>query len=573
MGTFYHPVSESTTFAQPADWSGGCVLLPTMALNCIGGGPLLSYGRMRFRRARWILAWWCCALLPGWVGCSSAVSPEPLRRPSLLRLALSAEPPTLDWSLATDNVSITVIENLMEGLTEFDAALQPVPAMADRWEVSPDQQTYTFHLREDVYWTDGRLVTAGDFEYAWKRLLDPKTGAEYAYFLYDIVNAYEYNTGQIADASAVGVTALTPMTLQVRLKKPISYFPSITTFVVTFPQRRDLIERYGDHWTDPADLVTNGPFRLAEWQHEYKVVLRPNDRYVHGRPPLDEVRLFVVNDRNTALTLYETGDLDLVNLPPEAIPTYERNPEFLRTPLLRGYYYGFNVTAPPFTDRRVRQAFALAIDKSELPKILKGGELPSNSWIPPGLLGHDPAIGLAYDPAAARRLLAAAGYPDGRGFPPVTAAFNTDPVNTLIAENLQQQWKRTLGVTVALDNLEWKVYLARLKSRTPQLFRLGWGADYPDPDNFMALFTGHSGNNLTHWGSARYDALIATAASSADRSRRQQLYAEAQRILTETDVPIIPLFVASQNYLVKPYVRGLRLNAMELLSLKRVSIQ
>jgi oligopeptide transport system substrate-binding protein len=515
-------------------------------------------------------AGWRCVLGLLAVCASGAVAASP---PSaVLRLAIASEPPTLDWSLATDNVSITIIENLMEGLTAFDDQLQPKPAVASRWDVSPDGMTYTFHLRNDVRWTDGRPVTAQDFEYGWKRLLNPATGAEYAYFLYDLVNAYEYNSGRLTDASQVGVMAVDDMTLRVRLKKPIVYFPSITAFVVTFPQRRDLVERYGRRWTDPGRLVTNGPFTLADWRHEYKVVLRANPAYAWGRPSIDEVRMYVINDRSTALTLYETGDLDLVPLPPEAIPFYERSPEFARVPILRGYYYGFNVTTPPFTDARVRQAFALAIDKSEFPSLLKGGELPTNSWIPAGMFAYNPGIGLAYDPAAARAKLAEAGYPDGRGFPAVTAAYNTDPVNTLIAENLQAQWKRTLGVTIAVDNQEWKVYLKRLQTQPPPIYRLGWGADYPDPDNFMALFTTQSGNNHSRWGSARYDALIAQAASTGDAVLRQRIYDDAQRILTEQEVPIIPLFVASQNYLIKPALRGLRLNAMEILTLKEVSI-
>ncbi len=523
------------------------------------------------RRMRWRLVLGLLPVLGLLIVCASgAVAASP--PPSVLRLAIASEPPTLDWSLATDNVSITVIENLMEGLTAFDEQLRPKPAVARRWEVSPDGLTYTFFLRDDVYWTDGKRVTAQDFEYSWKRLLNPATGAEYAYFLYDLVNGYEYNAGRVTDPALVGVTAVNDTTLRVQLKKPIVYFPSITTFVVTFPQRRDLIERDGRRWTDPGRLVTNGPFTLAEWRHEYKVVLRANPAYAWGKPMVDEVRLYVVNDRSTALTLYETGDLDLVPLPPEAIPFYEHSPDFIRVPILRGYYYGFNVTAAPFTDPRVRQAFALAIDKSEFPRLLKGGEVPVNSWIPTGMFAFNPGIGLAYDPVAARARLAEAGYPDGRGFPPVTAAYNTDPVNTLIAENLQAQWKRTLGVTIALDNQEWKVYLKRLQTQPPPLYRLGWGADYPDPDNFMALFTSHSGNNYSRWGSARYDELIAQAASTQDPVKRQRLYDDAQRILTEEAVPIIPLFVASQNYLVKPSVRGLRLNAMEILTLKEVSI-
>ncbi len=489
------------------------------------------------------------------------------------RMNLGSEPPTLDWSLATDSVSITVIENMMEGLTRYDQNLQPQPAIAKKIEVSDHGKTYRFHLRKDVRWTDGRPVTAEDFEYSWKRLLDPKTAAEYAYFLYDIVNAYEYNTGQLKNVSQVGVKALDPWTLEVHLKKPIIYFPSITTFMVTFPQRRDLIERYGDRWTDPAHLVTNGPFKLKEWKHEYKVVLEPYGDYFEGSPRLDRVLMFVVNELNTALTLYETGDLDIdVRLPPEAIPFYQHSPEYRRIPVLRGYYYGFNVKKVPFNNVKVRQAFSMAVDREQLPRVLKGGEIPTTSWIPPGMFGHNPEIGLKFDPQRARRLLAEAGYPGGRSFPPVTAVYDTNPINNLIAENLQAQWQQNLNVQVNLENQEWKVFLKRLKTDTPMIFRLGWGADYPDPDNFMGLFTTQSGNNNTHWGNSRYDELIAKAASEPDPKRRQQMYDEAQRILTEQDVSIMPLFVVAQNILIKPYVKGLQLNAMEILSLKDVHL-
>lgn len=505
------------------------------------------------------------------VGCHPAASGPP--NSQTLRIPISSEPPTLDWTLATDNVSIRIIENLMEGLTAFDPQLRPVPALARGWEVSPDGKRYLFHLREDVYWSDGVPVRAQDFEYAWKRLLDPETGAEYAYFLYVIENAYEYNTGRIRDPDRVGVRALDDHTLEVRLKRPIVFFPSITTFVVTYPLRQDIVERYGSRWTEPEHLVVNGPFSLESWRHEYRVTLRANPRYYRGRPALDRIVFYVVPEPTTALTLYETGDLDLVSLPPVAIPRYRHHPDYIRVPFLRGYYYGFNVKKPPFDDVRVRRAFALAIDRSRIPEILKGGEIPTTSWIPPGMFGYNPDIGLPFNPQEARRLLAAAGYPEGRGFPEVEAVFNSGMENRLIAEFLQEQWRRHLGVRVRLRNMEWKVYLKQLQVDPPALYRLGWGADYPDPDNFMNLFTSTSGNNHTQWGDSRYDALIEAAAVERDPQRRKALYDEAQRLLTEEAVPIIPLFAAAQNRLVKPYVRGLHLNAMDILYLKDVWIQ
>ncbi len=488
------------------------------------------------------------------------------------RMSIPTEPPTLDWSLATDGVSFNVIANIMEGLTEFDDNLSPKPAIAYRWDISEDGKTYRFYLRKDVHWTDGKSVTAYDFEYSWKRLLNPATAAEYAYMLYDVVNAYEYNSGKIKDSDLVGVKALSSDILEIKLNRPIVYFPSITTFMVTFPQRKDIIEKYGDRWTEPENIVTNLPFKLTKWRHEYQLILKANEKYYGGKPEVNTIKLFVVNERNTALTLYETGDLDIVSLPPEAIPSYREKSEYRNIPLLRGYYYGFNVHKKPFDDVRIRRAFAAAINKEELPRILNGGEIPTDSWIPKGMLAHNQEIGVKFNREGARKNLSDTGYPDGKDLPTITLIFNTDPVNSLIAENIQSQWKRNLNVEVKLDNQEWKVFLKRLKTDTPAVFRLGWGADYPDPDNFMTLFTIESGNNNTGCSNRSYDELINMARGEGNIEKRTKMYNEAQRILLEDDIAIMPLFFTAQNLLIKPYVKGLRLDAMELLFLKGLRI-
>ena len=506
--------------------------------------------------------------LPGCFGSS-----PPKENERVFRMALRSEPPTLDLSLATDNVSFDVLTNIMEGLTQYSPDLEPIPAIAERWEFSEDGRVITYYLRGDVFWTDGQPVTAMDFEYSWKRLLDPATGAEYAYFLFDIENAQEFNSGKIKDSGKVGVRAISPRVLRVRLKKPVIYFPSITTFMVTYPLRKDVIDRYGDRWTDPENIVTNGPFRLVEWRHEYKLILKANDAFYGSRPQVDRVVIYIVREATTELTLYETGELDIVKLPPVAIPYYEDSPEFLRYPLLRGYYYGFNVEKPPFDDVLVRRAFSHAVDRSKIPLILKGGENPTSSWIPKGMFAYNPAIGPKFDPQKARRLLAQAGYPGGAEFPATTAAYNTDHTNKLIAEYVQNQWKQHLNVNVQFESMEWKVLLNKFKVDTPQIFRLGWGADFPDPDNFMNLFTAASGNNHMHWENSLYDELISQGASEQDPVKRQAIYDKAQEILTLVGVPIISLFGLTQNMLVKHYVLGLETNSMEILYLKKIRLE
>ena len=502
-------------------------------------------------------------------GCTKMPSADP----SIFRMTIKNEPPTLDGSLATDSVSFTILTNLMEGLTQYDAELNPIPAIAKRWEYSNEGRTITFYLRDDVFWSDGKSVTASDFEYSWKRLLAPETAAQYAYFLFDIQNAFEYNSGTLENSSQVGVRALASDILEVTLKKPVVYFPSITTFMVTFPLRQDIIEKYGDNWTEPGKIVTNGPYLLEKWEHEYKLILKANPQHYEGKPKINEVQIFVIQEPTTALTLYETGELDYIELPPIAIPHYKNSPEYRNKPQLRGYYYGFNITKPPFDNIQVRKALAHSINRSLIPKILKGGELAASSWIPKGMFGYNEDIGSKFNPQKARSLLANAGYPDGKNFPKVTAVFNTGDVNRLVGEYLQEQWKKHLNIEIKFESQEWKVFLSRLDLDPPQIFRLGWGADFPDPDNFMNLFIKTSGNNRLRWANQHYDQLVARGSTLKNPQDRKKVYDEAQVLLTEIEVPMIPLFVSAQNLLVKPYIRGLKTNAMELLYLKRIRIE
>ncbi|HTO56014.1 MAG TPA: peptide ABC transporter substrate-binding protein [Myxococcota bacterium] len=504
----------------------------------------------------------CLCLLLG--ACTRARS-----RPGELRINLETEPPTLDWNLATDGVSIIAIEQLMRGLTRLDSELRPEPDLAESWAVSDEGRTYTFKLRPGVLWSDGVPLRAQHFVDSWRRLLDPKTAAEYAYFLFGIHNARAFNSGKVSDFGAVGVRAPDDRTLVVELDAPLVYFPALVNFMVTFPLRADLVARYGERWTDPGNLVTLGPFVLEEWRHEYRLVLRANERYWGGRPPLDRITAFMVQEGSTALVLFEQGLLDLVRIPPLEIRRYTNRPEYLRRPLLRGYYYGFNVRKPPFDDARVRRAFALAIDRSKFPELLRGGEQPWPSWIPPGMPDANPGLGLGFDPERARALLKEAGVDPAR-LPPVRIVYNNDQTHKLVAELVQAFWHDHLGVRVELQNREWKVFLKEVETDTPPVFRLGWGADFPDPDNFMNLFTSYSENNHTGWANPRYDALVERAAREADPGERQQLYDQAQRLLLEEDVPIVPLFVTSANFAVQPRVKGFVPSPMDLFFFEQV---
>jgi oligopeptide transport system substrate-binding protein len=281
-----------------------------------------------------------------------------------------------------------------------------------------------------------------------------------------------------------------------------------------------------------------------------------------------------VKEDTTAISMFEAGKLSyLSRLPALEIERLKKNPGYRNLPYLRGYYYGFNVSKAPFHDPRVRRAFAHAINRDEVVTLLKGGQLSAMSWIPKGMLGFNPSIGLSFDPAKARKLLAEAGYPGGKGFPDTTFMFDTRDDNKAIAERIQAQWKEVLGVKLSAQNEEWKVYLGRLRQNAPPVFRHGWGADFPDPDNFMNMFTSYSGNNFTNWKSDKFDSLIEKAAGEPSVKKRIALYDQAQKLLMEEEAAIVPLFVDAINILVAPSVKGLQIDSLGLLKIHRVEIQ
>ena len=490
-----------------------------------------------------------------------------------MRVNLGTEPPSLDWSLATDHVSFNVIANLMVGLAEFDKELKPAPVIAKSWELQDGGKKIVFRLRDDVHWSDGKKVRAQDFEYSWKRLLNPKTASQYAYILFDVLNAQEYAEGKLKDDATVGVKAESDYVLSVSLRQPTSYFLAITTFEVTYPQRQDVVEKYGTRWTEPANIVTNGPFLLTGWQHEKEITLKANANFFRGKPALDRVTMLMINEKTTAAAMYDQGNLDFMDdhsIPPLDKPRLSKLPEYKLVPQLRGEYYGFAVDRKPFDDPRLRQAFALAIDREVFPKILRGGQMPATSWIPPGMLAHNREIGLRFDPEQARRLLKQAGYPEGKGLPEIVLGYNTDEEKKLVAEAIQSMWQKHLNVVVKLENQEWKVYLKKLQNDPFVVHRAGWGADYPDPDNFMKLFTSNSGNNHGRWKNPKFDQLLEQAARESDNAKRTRIYDEAQRILTEIDAAIVPLYWKSEPTVLSPRFTGLEYNAMARMDLRNV---
>lgn len=496
--------------------------------------------------------------------------------PGVLRLNLGFEPDTLDWSKATDSYSFDVISNIMLGLTRYDNELKSRPSLAKKWEISNDRKTYTFYLDKNAKWSDGKQVIADDFVYSWQRILQPETAGPYAYLLYPVKNAHSFNTGKVQDPGLLGIKAVKDDILIVELERPLAFFLNLTSWGVYFPQRKDIIEKYKDEWTEAPNLVSCGPFKLAKWQHEYKLTLKKNENYTGELPSLNEIRYFIIPEQTSAYSLYLNDELDFIDsrsIPISEIENVKKNKEATIYPLLRGTYVGFNVKKPPFDNKFVRAAFTCSIDRNVFPKILKRGELPATSWLPLGLKDfHSQDIGLKYDPHTAKEFLAKAGYPHGKNFPKVQMLFPTKEDAKLIAESLQAMWKDVLNVNVEIINQEWKVYLNTLQRDPPHLFRLSWGADYPDPDTFMSLFTSESGNNHSRWKNDNYDEIVKEAASVIDIKERQSLYRKAQKILLEEDVVIAPLFFNSQVLLNKPWVQNFEFNLMDLIFCEKVTV-
>ena len=480
-------------------------------------------------------------------------SVPPKSAKNTLVVALSDDPSTLDWNKATDGISLEVVSNLMVGLTRFDQNLKVVPNLAKSWNSNSSHTVFTFFLHKGKFWSDGRPVVASDFKDSFIRLLDPKTASPYAYYLFDIKGAQCFHDGK-CPSSSVEIQASDPEHLTVSLSHPMAPFPSLLTNPITDPIRLDLIQKYGDHWTDPSHLVTNGSYLLKKWDHGSIVELVAREDL--GPRPIQKILFLIVPEAVTQLLLYERHVLDIAGVPSFYVKKYQHSPEFHQIPQFSNLYYSFNVQRPPFNNLSVRKAFALAVDRNDLYRLFKGALPVTRSFIPKGLLGFDPDASYGFHPNQARSELANGGFPGGKGFPRTTFFFPTGTQSRILAVHMQRQFQKVLGVTIHLRSLEWKAFLARLDSRTPSIYQSGWMADYPDPNTFMTLMTSDSGNNRTGWADARFDQLVIKAISTTNDGKRDSLYRRAQNILTKEGLPVIPLTQGLSNLLIHRDIKG-----------------
>jgi len=499
---------------------------------------------------------------------------EAKSEPKIIKWNLGSEPATLDPQLTKDLYGGSVINHLFEGLFRYRGH-HIEPAIAERYDMTADGLTYTFYLKE-TKWSDGQPLTARDFEYSWKRALDPTTGSEYAFQFHTIAGGEAYHSGK-TDASSVAVKAIDDLTLQVTLSSPTPYFLDLLTTFPFMPVRKEIVEQYPDgSWAiDPAICVSNGPYILTEFELSSRLKLTKNANYWNTDAiKIDMLEIGVVNDANTALTGFEAGDFDIIDSVPlaEISRLKSESPEFYAQPSLATAYYLFNTTVKPLDNPDVRKALSYAIDRKALVEMVtKGGEIAATGFIPPGLYDADDVdfhiasgtYGInpdEVDIALAKSLLATAGFPDGVGFPKLEILYNTSETNAMIAAAIQEMWKVNLGIDITLSNQEFAVFQESKKTGNYQISRGSWFADYADPMAMLEIWTSASGINTTGWSNSEYDQLIDSAKTSIGQRRFDALH-KAQDILMN-EMPIIPLFYYSDLFMISEKIIGWEKTAM-----------
>lgn len=502
----------------------------------------------------------------------------------VLRVANGSEPETLDPRKAIGIPESIVMRQIFEGLCTQNQKGDPIPGAAEKWEISQDGLVYKFFLRKDAKWSNGDAVTARDFEYSWKSTLDPKFGSRYAEQLYYLKNAEAFNKGK-ASRDEVGVKALDDTTLEVTLERPTPFFLFLTTFFTYFPVHQKTVESNPQWNAEPKTLIGNGPFKMTGWVHNSKIELVKNEYYWNkGVVKLDKVEMVLSDSKKTVIDMFENNQLDTVEVNPPAqdLERLGKAGVLKNLPFISIYHYMCNVTKPPLDDVRVRKALAYAIDRQAIINTLtKGGEKAALAWVPYGLPDAKPGDdfrknGGNYfkdnDIETAKKLLAEAGYPDGKGMPTITMLYNTNETHKAIAEAIQEMWKKNLGVNAELVNQEWKVYLQSRNQGTFMLARREWVGDYLDPMTCLEFMQGTQSNNNTRWKNDKYDSLVQEAKMTTDPQKRMQLMHEAEKILIE-DMPSLPIYFGTQKVLEKPYVKGIIRDSLGAVYLREASIE
>ncbi|WP_195963849.1 peptide ABC transporter substrate-binding protein [Clostridium cuniculi] len=501
---------------------------------------------------------------------------------------LGEDPETMDPTLNNSSGAGTMILNAFEGLMVLDENDQPTEGAAESYEVSDDGLVYTFKLRQDGKWSDGEPVVADNFKYSWLRALDKATAAEYAYQLFYIKNAEKFYNGEVS-ADEVGIKVIDDYTLEVTLEAPTSYFLQLCAFTTYVPLREDIVSSNPEGWaTNPETYVSNGPFKLVQWDMKDQLVFEKNENYWDkDSVKLDTLTFKLVTDDTTAYSELKAGNFDMVN----SVPTNEIQPGIAEglvhvSPKLANYYFAINVgkqdtlnsdVKEVLSNKLVRQALNLAIDRQEIiDNVGKAEQIPAYSFVPQGIKdenGTEFASKEYYDPldmegniAKAKELLKEAGYENGEGIPTIEVMYNSEGAHKEIAQIIQQNWEK-IGVNVELTNQEWAVFLNTRQQGDYEIARHGWTGDYIDPMTFLDLWVTGGGNNDTGFSNARYDELIAAAKVEKDSAKRFEMLREAEDILMD-EMPILPIYYYTTVTAMNEKVKGVQISTLGKISFK-----
>lgn len=510
---------------------------------------------------------------------AATTAPAGNAQPGVLRLNIGSEPDNVDPQKASFVVEIQFIMMAFQPLMSFDQNMKPIPAAAESVEVSSDGLVYTFKLRPDARFSDGEPVTAQNFEYAWRRLANPETAGEYQSLPCGIIKGYSEYSAAACEGLSVeealardqnellanfGVRAIDDLTLEIELTAPAPYFPAMAALWIGAPARQDLVERGEDWWYDAENYIGNGPFVLKEWDHGNRAIWAPNPNYVGPLGPvkLKRVEYYMITEGQVAFQAYQNGELEILGVAPEDLATVQSDPQLnqqiVNTVGSCTFYFGFNTKKPPFDDVKVRQGFAQAFDREAWNRdIFNGLGSVAFTFIPPGFPGHQPDLKLwEFDPQAARATIAESSYGGVENLPEIKLTYSASARNNARFEWIANQLKQNLGIDAVLDPVDPTAFSALTKEDPPQMFSLGWCADYPDPQNWISLFqTNGLLSTRVGYSNPEFDELVRQADIEQDPVKRLQLYNEAEKILI-TDAPIAVTRNDGGPVLVKPYVQG-----------------
>lgn len=491
-----------------------------------------------------------------------------------LRLPLPGSIETIDPGKIFDITHIELVKQLFVGLTDFDPKTYKVlPELAQNWQVSEDGTIYTFHLRQDAKWSNGKPMTAHDIVWAVQRNILPKTDSPYAHTLYILKNARAINQGKMADVTQLGARAIDDYTLEFTLTQAASYFPALTSLWTYRPLPRTVIEQHGTEWIQPAHIQTNGFYMLTEWEKGKRLVLKKNPHYyAANQVTIQEVHYYIVQEISLALAMYQKDELDIIGgqvylqLPPREISRIKSDAILRKdihlSPSFCTEWYGFKTQQPPLNNPLVRKAIAAALDKKVLLNVVIEEEhFPATTFTrPPSFGAVEPSeeIGISFSPKRAKAWLAEAGYPNGKGFPKVTLIYNTSKTHQKIAQAVKVILKYYLNIDIEIRAYDFLAYINMLnKSTKPLMFRMNWCGDYPDAHNWLYdVFHPKQGINSVSWNNREFAQVVEQAMRLENPAERQKLYQRAEQILTEEEVAIIPLYFSNTQFLVKPWVKN-----------------